>query len=87
MFKFAQDLISSVFGRKRTLDEVEVSQDEEHVNKKVKADVIHRIRVTNLPRSDMPTLKKFFKNQGYTRFKKAPKWDYCFLTVDVRIIF
>ncbi|KAG1471645.1 hypothetical protein G6F56_002004 [Rhizopus delemar] len=82
MFKFAQDLISSVFGRKRTLDEVEVSQDEEHVNKKVKADVIHRIRVTNLPRSDMPTLKKFFKNQGYTRFKKAPKWDYCFLTVD-----
>ncbi|CAO3671809.1 unnamed protein product [Rhizopus stolonifer] len=30
----------------------------------------------------MPTLKKFFKNQGYTRFKKAPKWDYCFLTVD-----
>ncbi|KAI9281095.1 S-adenosyl-L-methionine-dependent methyltransferase [Sporodiniella umbellata] len=81
MFKFAQSLLSSVFRTKRTLEEVN-STPEEPATKKAKLDVIHRVKVTNLPQAEMSQLKKFFKNEGYTRFKKAPKWSYCFLTVD-----
>ncbi|KAI9021515.1 S-adenosyl-L-methionine-dependent methyltransferase [Phycomyces nitens] len=41
---------------------------------------IYRVKVTNLPVRDSSTTKKFFQKLGYSRFKKAPEWDYAFIT-------
>ncbi|KAG1335832.1 hypothetical protein G6F62_006496 [Rhizopus arrhizus] len=80
MLKFAQSIIDTVFGKKRPLEEI---TEEENVQKKQKTEnVLHRVKVSNLPRVDYANMKKFLRAEGYTRFKKAPKWDYCFITLD-----
>ncbi|ORE02819.1 S-adenosyl-L-methionine-dependent methyltransferase [Rhizopus microsporus var. microsporus] len=81
MLRFARSIIDTVFGRKRPLEEEE--EEENALAKKQKLDnVLHRVRVSNLPQIDYASLKKFLKAQGYTRLKKAPKWNYCFITVN-----
>ena len=81
MFKLVSSIIDSVFGRKRPLD---VDDEDEIVEqqKKQKLDMTHRIKVTNLPVRELPAVKKFFKKLGYNRIKKAPEWDFGFITVD-----
>ncbi|KAF1806527.1 S-adenosyl-L-methionine-dependent methyltransferase [Mucor lusitanicus] len=81
MFKLVSSIIDSVFGRKRPLD---VDDEDEIVEqqKKQKLEMTHRIKVTNLPVRELPAVKKFFKKLGYNRIKKAPEWDFGFITVD-----
>lgn len=70
-------------GKKRSL---EAEQHEDIVEKKQKvANMVHRIRVSNLPERDLPMVKKYFKSLGYNRFKKAPLWSYGYITVDVKL--
>lgn len=45
---------------------------------------LYRVKVLNLPERDISSVKKFFQSLGYKRYKKAPAWDYAFLTFDVR---
>jgi tRNA (uracil-5-)-methyltransferase len=94
MFSFAKSVIDTVFGRKRTLDD----SDSVRVVKKQRVEVttttttttadnanyMYRLRVNNLPDREVNTSKKFFKGLGYNRFKKAPDWNYGFITFDVR---
>lgn len=81
MFKLVSSIIDTVFGRKRPLD---VDDEDEIVEqqKKQKLDMTHRIKVTNLPVRELPAVKKYFKKLGYNRIKKAPEWDFGFITVD-----
>ncbi|KAG0168509.1 tRNA methyltransferase 2, partial [Apophysomyces sp. BC1034] len=85
MLKYACSLVSSVFSRKRSFEDEE-PEDQTQQQKKVKVDeedqVIHRVKVLNLPNQEVAVVKKLFKSFGWTRFKKAPKWDYAFITCD-----
>lgn len=45
--------------------------------------IVHRVKVTNLPDKDLSLIKNYLKNLGYNRFKKAPKWNFGFITVNV----
>ncbi|CAO3695142.1 unnamed protein product [Rhizopus stolonifer] len=43
---------------------------------------IHRVKVLNLPKHEMGTIKKFFDTLDLHRFKKAPKWDYAYFNFE-----
>ncbi|KAI9470893.1 MAG: S-adenosyl-L-methionine-dependent methyltransferase [Benjaminiella poitrasii] len=83
MLRLARSIIDAVFGKKRPLETDEEEDHQEPVEtKKQKVNMVYRVKVTNLPKTDMSTVRKYFKKLGYTRVKKAPKWDYAFITVD-----
>lgn len=44
---------------------------------------LHRVKVLNLPSHESAAIKKFFRNQGIERYKKAPNWRYAYLTFEV----
>ncbi|KAI7884838.1 S-adenosyl-L-methionine-dependent methyltransferase [Lichtheimia hyalospora FSU 10163] len=44
--------------------------------------VLHRVKVLNLPSHESAAIKKFFRNQGIERYKKAPNWRYAYLTFE-----
>lgn len=47
---------------------------------------IHRVKVLNLPKHEMGTIKKFFNTLDLHRFKKAPKWDYAYFNFEVIVV-
>lgn len=47
--------------------------------------IIHRVKVLNLPMHEVANVKKLFTSLGLKRHKKAPAWDYAFLTFDVSV--
>lgn len=47
--------------------------------------IIHRVKVLNLPTHEVANVKKLFTSLGLKRHKKAPAWDYAFLTFEVSI--
>lgn len=87
MLRFAKSIIDTVLGRKRPLDDDDDQVDQEQPvdAKKLKIDenMVYRVKVSNLPGHDVSAVKKFLKKLGYDRIKKAPKWDYCFITLQV----
>ncbi|KAI8072475.1 S-adenosyl-L-methionine-dependent methyltransferase [Gongronella butleri] len=42
--------------------------------------VLHRVKVVNLPTRESAAIKKFFQAHEITKFKKAPQWNYAYLT-------
>ncbi|KAF7724754.1 tRNA methyltransferase 2 [Apophysomyces ossiformis] len=84
MLKYAYSLVSSVFSRKRSFEDEE-QEEQSQQQKKVKMEedqVIHRVKVNNLPGREVAVVKKLFQSMGLSRFKKAPKWDYAYITCD-----
>ncbi|KAI8384413.1 S-adenosyl-L-methionine-dependent methyltransferase [Radiomyces spectabilis] len=43
---------------------------------------LHRVKVTNLPERELAAVKKLFKSMGFSRYKKAPTWDYAYINFD-----
>ncbi|KAI8085810.1 S-adenosyl-L-methionine-dependent methyltransferase [Gilbertella persicaria] len=82
MLKLARSIIDTVLGRKRAFDADEETHDQQVDTKKQKLDLIHRVKVTNLPERELASIKKFIKERGYNRIKKAPEWNYAFITVN-----
>lgn len=91
MFKFVSSFIGSIIGKKRALDVDEEDSDNDkrqkvhHEKPSAQQEMIHRVKVSNLPDRDLPVVKKYLKDLGYNRFKKAPNWSFGFITVDVNI--
>lgn len=89
MFKLVSSFIGSILGKKRALEE----DEEDVVDKRSKLnnesgegqEMVHRVKVTNLPDKDLSVIKNYLKGLGYNRFKKAPKWNFGFITVNVII--
>ncbi|KAI9310932.1 S-adenosyl-L-methionine-dependent methyltransferase [Dichotomocladium elegans] len=46
------------------------------------AELLHRVKVMNLPMHESASIKKFFQTLGVERFRKAPNWKYAFLTFE-----
>ena len=83
MLRLARSIIDTVLGRKRPLEDDTDVPDEQLDPKRQKLDLIHRVKVNNLPEYEIPAVKKFFKDLGYDRVKKAPEWRYGYITVNV----
>lgn len=83
MLRLARSIIDTVLGRKRPLEDDAEVLDEQIEAKRQKLDLIHRIKVDNLPEYEVSAVKKLFKELGYSRIKKAPNADFAFITVDV----
>ncbi|KAG1505197.1 hypothetical protein G6F46_010512 [Rhizopus delemar] len=43
---------------------------------------IYRVKVLNLPKHEMSSIKKLFDTLDLHKFKKAPKWDYAYLNFE-----
>ncbi|KAI8991517.1 S-adenosyl-L-methionine-dependent methyltransferase [Mycotypha africana] len=89
MLKFAKSVIDSFLGKKRRLDEVDEddhSNDDQHDSgidaKKPKVNLVHRVKVFHLPEREVGPVRKYFQKLGYNRVKKAPQWNFCYITVD-----
>ncbi|CAO3648323.1 unnamed protein product [Mucor hiemalis] len=86
MFKLVSSFIGSILGKKRALEE----DEEDVVDKRLKLnnesgegqEMVHRVKVTNLPDKDLSVIKNYLKGLGYNCFKKAPKWNFGFITVN-----
>lgn len=44
---------------------------------------IHRVKVLNLPKHELASIKQFFKLHNLHKFKKAPMWEYAYLNFEV----
>jgi tRNA (uracil-5-)-methyltransferase len=88
MFALAKSIFNTVLGRKRALDDEDDHEQVQQVEtKKQKLDIIHRVRVTNLPEREISTVKKYFTGLGYKRIKKAPEWDFAYIAIDVSVFY
>jgi tRNA (uracil-5-)-methyltransferase len=47
---------------------------------------IHRVKIVNLPSREMGTVKKLLQTYDLHKFKKAPKWDYAYMSFEVKNI-
>ncbi|KAI8329110.1 hypothetical protein BC941DRAFT_211248 [Chlamydoabsidia padenii] len=47
--------------------------------------IIHRVKVLNLPSKETVQIKKLFNTHGIKKFKKAPQWNYAYITFDSKI--
>ncbi|CEI96020.1 hypothetical protein RMCBS344292_10191 [Rhizopus microsporus] len=43
---------------------------------------IHRVKVLNLPKHELASIKQFFKLHNLHKFKKAPMWEYAYLNFE-----
>jgi hypothetical protein len=88
MFALAKSILNTVLGRKRPLEDEDDHQEQQQVEtKKQKLEMLHRVKVTNLPEREISTVKKYFTGLGYKRIKKAPEWDFAFIAIDVSCLY
>ncbi|KAL0079720.1 S-adenosyl-L-methionine-dependent methyltransferase [Phycomyces blakesleeanus] len=50
----------------------------------VEPTLIYRVKVNNLPVRDVAGTKKFLTKLGYPRFKKAPEWNYAYISFNTK---
>ncbi|KAI8346865.1 S-adenosyl-L-methionine-dependent methyltransferase [Choanephora cucurbitarum] len=82
MLRLARSIIDTVLGRKRPLEDDTDVPDEQLDPKRQKLDLIHRVKVDNLPKYEIPAVKKFFKDLGYNQIKKSPERKFAYIIVD-----
>ncbi|CAO3599676.1 unnamed protein product [Absidia cylindrospora] len=80
MLKYAQSLLDTVLGRKRTLevDDTTENTNVDNGNKRVKmeGDMVYQLTISNIPACSNSYLKNHFYAKGIPRVKKAPEWNY-----------